>query len=226
MPKTVCAARWIQHKIREWVPGRRASNWERPTAVSVEQKCGTTSRWRLAECRCCRVSALETGMQCSDRYGVARPLRHWWTVTASLKRTRLFTVCCCVVESRSVLANSRSAAAHRCLHRLKHLTDVPCHAEQMEVTEPLRSGGSIIFHFIYGCSAISSVLGHCWSGVRKSIWPVKIVWWYGYLSGVRCRLFAYSPANGTAIPKPHHLLPQWNILSSTGLPRMSWKRGR
>jgi len=27
-------------------------------------------------------------MQCSDRYGGARPFRHWWTVTASLKRTR------------------------------------------------------------------------------------------------------------------------------------------
>ena len=34
MPKTVCAARWIPDKIREWVPGHRASNWERPTAVS------------------------------------------------------------------------------------------------------------------------------------------------------------------------------------------------
>jgi len=27
------------------------------------------------------------------------------------------------------------------------------------------------------------------------------------VSGVRCRLFAYGPADATAIPKPHHLLP-------------------
>ena len=52
----------------------------------------------------------------------------------------------------------------------------------------------------------------------------------GYLSGARCRLFAYSPANATAVPKPHLLLPYVNpdcfSLSGTGLPRLSWKRGR
>ena len=31
-----------------------------------------------------------------------------------------------------------------------------------------------------------------------------------YLSGARCRLFAYGPADATAIPKPHHLLPHLN----------------
>jgi len=41
------------------------------------------------------------------------------------------------------------------------------------------------------------------------------------VSGVRCRLFAYGPADATAIPKPHHLSPHlnpdWFCLSSTGL---------
>jgi len=49
--------------------------------------------------------------------------------------------------------------------------------------------------------------------------------WCGYLSGAMCRLFAYGPANATAIPKPHHLLlhlnPDWFSLSGTGLPRLS-----
>ena len=27
------------------------------------------------------------------------------------------------------------------------------------------------------------------------------------LSGARCRLFAYGPADATAVPKPRHLLP-------------------
>jgi len=53
--------------------------------------------------------------------------------------------------------------------------------------------------------------------------------WCGYLSEVKCRLFAYGPADATAIPKPHHLLhhlyPDWFYLSGTGLPRLSWKRG-
>jgi len=52
--------------------------------------------------------------------------------------------------------------------------------------------------------------------------------WCGYLSGARCRLFAYGPADATAIPKHHHLLPHlnpdWLHLSVTSLPRLSWKR--
>jgi len=68
-------------------------------------------------------------------------------------------------------------------------------------------------------------------GVRKSMRPVKNeLWGVGYLSGARCRLFAYGPADATPIPKPHHLLPDlnsdWFYLSCTGLPRLSWKRGR
>ena len=31
-----------------------------------------------------------------------------------------------------------------------------------------------------------------------------------YLPGVRCRLFAYGPADATAVPKLHHLLPHLN----------------
>ena len=53
--------------------------------------------------------------------------------------------------------------------------------------------------------------------------------WCGYLSGARCRLFAYGPANATASPKPHSLLPHLNLdwfhLFGTGLPMLSWKRG-
>jgi len=54
--------------------------------------------------------------------------------------------------------------------------------------------------------------------------------WYGCLSGAWYGLFAYGPADATAIPKPHHLLlhlnPDWFYFSGTGLPRLSWKRGR
>ena len=35
--------------------------------------------------------------------------------------------------------------------------------------------------------------------------------WCGYLSGARCRLFAYGPADATAITKHHHLLSQLNL---------------
>jgi len=53
--------------------------------------------------------------------------------------------------------------------------------------------------------------------------------WCGYLTAVRCRLFAHGPADATAIPKPHHFSPHvnpdWFYLSGSGLPRLSWKRG-
>ena len=48
----------------------------------------------------------------------------------------------------------------------------------------------------------------------------------GYLSGAKCRLFAYGPADASA---SHHLLPHlnpdWFYLSGTGLPRLTCKRG-
>jgi len=50
-------------------------------------------------------------------------------------------------------------------------------------------------------AVVSSVLSCCWLGTKKSIWPVKIEWW-GYLSGERCRLFAYHPADATTSQNP------------------------
>ena len=52
-------------------------------------------------------------------------------------------------------------------------------------------------------SALLFNLWHCWLSVRKSIWPVK-KWvmrcWCAYLSGARCKWFAYGLADGTATP--------------------------
>jgi len=50
-----------------------------------------------------------------------------------------------------------------------------------------------------------------------------------HLSGTRCRFFLHISWCHW-IPKRHHLLPHlnpdWSYLSGTGLPRLSWKRGR
>ena len=52
--------------------------------------------------------------------------------------------------------------------------------------------------------------------------------WCGYMSGIRCRLFACGPGDATAVPKPRYLLPHFNLdwfyLSGTGLPGLFWKR--
>jgi len=67
-----------------------------------------------------------------------------------------------------------------------------------------------IFQIWSDLSTLPSVLWHCWLGVRKSIWPVKIQWrmlvFCGYMlsgyhfhlrAGARCRLFAFCPADDT-----------------------------
>jgi len=65
---------------------------------------------------------------------------------------------------------------------------------------------------------VPSVLWHRWLGVRKSIRPVKnwvMRCWCGYLSGARCRLFAYGPADATASQdsKSRLALPFWYRLT-------------
>ena len=74
----------------------------------------------------------------------------------------------------------------------------------------------------------------CKSCIQHSLGGIFDVWamsgWCGYLSGARCRLFAYGPAGATASPKPRRLLPDlnpdWFYLSGTSIPRLSWIRGR
>jgi len=55
-------------------------------------------------------------------------------------------------------------------------------------------------------------------------WVVR--YWHGYLSGARCRWFAYGPAG--ANPIPSSLAPvksRMVYLPGAGLPRLSWKKG-
>jgi len=48
--------------------------------------------------------------------------------------------------------------------------------------------------------------------------------------GADCLHCLHCPADATVIPKPHRLLPYlnpyWFYFFGTGLPRLSWKRGR
>ena len=54
-------------------------------------------------------------------------------------------------------------------------------------------------------------------------WAVR--YWLGYLSGARCKWFAYGPVDATATPSS--LAPvksRMVYLSGAGLPRLSWKK--
>ena len=76
-----------------------------------------------------------------------------------------------------------------------------------------------------------SVLWHCWFGVRKSIRPIKIVWWgVGMVVCLERGADCLHMVQLMSLPskKPRHLLPRinpdWFYLSHTGLPRLSWKK--
>jgi len=56
---------------------------------------------------------------------------------------------------------------------------------------------------LYVCTFMTSMLWHCWLGGRKGIRSVKnwvVGYWCGYLSDMRCKWFAYGPADATATP--------------------------
>ena len=73
---------------------------------------------------------------------------------------------------------------------------------------------------LYAFSALTLLVGRQKEHPTCKNWMMRC--WYGYLSAERCRLFAYGPADATAVPKPHHLLPRFNpdcfYLSGTCLP--------
>ena len=79
------------------------------------------------------------------------------------------------------------------------------------------------------CFDLPLVLRHCWLGVRKSIRPVKnwvMRCWRGYLSGARCKWFAYSPAGATTIPSSlASLTPHWFSLLLPAYPGCPGKIG-
>jgi len=52
-------------------------------------------------------------------------------------------------------------------------------------------------------------------------------YWRGYLSGVRCKLFAYGAADAAATPLSLAAVKSRMVfLSGAGLPRLSWKKDR
>jgi len=61
---------------------------------------------------------------------------------------------------------------------------------------------------LYAFSALTLLVGRQKEHPTCKNWVMRC--WYGYLSAERCRLFAYGPADATAVPKPHHLLPHFN----------------
>jgi len=50
-------------------------------------------------------------------------------------------------------------------------------------------------------------------------------YWHGYLSGVRCKWFAYGPADGTATLSSFAAVKsRMAYFSGASLPRLSWKK--
>jgi len=67
--------------------------------------------------------------------------------------------------------------------------------------------------------ALTLLVGHQEDHPACKNWAMRC--WCGYLSAARCRLFAYGPADATAIQKPDHLLPDLTKLMHFG-PVLGW----
>jgi len=83
-------------------------------------------------------------------------------------------------------------------------------------------GFNLFLTVFNACNALILLVGH--QEEHPACKNLVMTCWCGYLSGVRCILFAYGPADATASQNPifsHHLDPHWFYLSGTGLPRLS-----
>ena len=170
-----------------------------------------------SECRWLAVfqglSPAESGVGDLERASAAGADSQWM----EMSRKRTASGSC--ISPRSAKSSSPGA---RSMHALQSLCFCTC---------------CIVF---YSYSLLLSVIWHRWLGLRKSIWPVKTEWrgvGMVYLSGVRCRLFAYGPADATVIPpktpkslasfKSRLVLPFWYrltqvVLEKTPLNRCSY----
>jgi len=132
-----------------------------------------------------------------------------WVTELTVSVCRLTSLTFCAASSRA------SETFTRCCTRVPWSLDSWSPRFQSNVSFIHRRNSLILFY-------VPSVLRCCLLGVRMGIRPKKWVMkcCCGYLSGVRCRLFAYDPADATASLRPRHLLPRlnpdWFYLSGTG----------
>ena len=72
-------------------------------------------------------------------------------------------------------------------------------------------------------SALTLLVGRHEGHLTCKNWVVR--YWCGYLSGARCKLFAYGPADATASPSSFAPLKFRTVyLCGSGLHRLSWKK--
>jgi len=72
-------------------------------------------------------------------------------------------------------------------------------------------------------SALTLLVG--WQERRPACKNWVMRYWHSYLSGVRCRWFAYHPAGATATPASLGPVKSRMVyLSGAGSPRLSWKK--
>jgi len=83
----------------------------------------------------------------------------------------------------------------------------------------------ILYNRIIAFSALTLLVGRHEGHPACKNWVVT--YWHGYLSGVRCKWFAYGPSDATATPSSFAAVKSRMVyLSGAGLPKLSWKKGR
>jgi len=140
--------------------------------------------------------------------------------------TTLSLAVCSTYVSRDILCSCTVAMWHVLFRKLC----VKLSCVKTEAFKLCHSGtcSGTVCHGIFGflvkrVSDLTLLVGRQEKHLAYKNWLIEC--WHGYLSGVRCKWFAYGPAHATAT---HHLLfhwnPEWFCLSGAGLPGLSWKK--
>ena len=109
-----------------------------------------------------------------------------------------------------------SVTLKHCFEALTLLpTTVVVLVEQLVLCVYMFLSGQLLFEqndlYIWCDNAFSTLILLVWYHKEHLVgknWVIEC--WCGCLTGVGCRLFACGPADATAIPEPHHLLPDLN----------------
>ena len=109
-----------------------------------------------------------------------------------------------------------SLSAGRQQHELNILISLSWHARSLPppshgIRKPVAAQPDLLIltvmvYFVWQCFQCFDTVGwHQQEHPACKNWVMRC--WCGYLSGARCRLFAYGPVDAITIPQPHHLSP-------------------
>jgi len=166
-------------------------------------------------CRCSLIKTVSVAAECTERLLYCRLVCLRSCLTADTLPWRIL-LCCLLSSSETICLAS---------------TDVLSLLDYGSCSLP--TAGLYFSHVscMAECAGISSDIDILKCFGQQQVHPACKNWvvryWHFYLSGARCKWFAYSPADATATPSSLATVKSRMIYhSGVSLPRLSWKKGR